>query len=428
MNMYAKTAVTAPPPEARGVEPEIILDLSRLLSRVLHPTPTGIDRVEMAYAQELLRRVPERLHFAAVHQVAGYGRLPRDQVLRFLEETERLWAGLESHDKARLRLAAVRKLWALRPRPVPKVDASVPRVYLQASPNNLHKPDLIERILRREQARFVCLVHDLIPIQFPEYARPTGKDVHCRRIDTVGRHADAVIAYSKATAEALTNYLGEGAVPPINIAPLGAHTQPIEAASQFKEEPYFLFVGTIEPRKNHLLLLNVWRQMVNKSKGRGRRPPKLVLVGRRGWENENVVDMLDRCPSLKEHVIEASRLSDPDAQELLRQSCALVMPSFVEGYGLPIAEALEIGVPVLCSDIPAHREVGGNVPEYLDPLDGPGWLKAIEDYAAPNSICRQSQIRRMSGWHRPTWEAHIKIVIETCNFVADGLPSVTVKA
>ena len=57
---------------------------------------------------------------------------------------------------------------------VPKAAPEVPRIYLQASPNNLHKPDLVGRILRREQARFVCLVHDLIPIQFPEYARPGG--------------------------------------------------------------------------------------------------------------------------------------------------------------------------------------------------------------------------------------------------------------
>jgi glycosyltransferase involved in cell wall biosynthesis len=189
-------------------------------------------------------------------------------------------------------------------------------------------------------------------------------------------------------------------------------------AEQLKDHPYFVFLGTIEPRKNHLLLLNVWRRLVEETKDGNAPIPKLVLIGRRGWENENIVDMLDRCPALKDHVIEASRLPDPDAQDLMRQACALVLPSFVEGFGLPIAEALEMGVPVLCSDIPAHREVGGAVPEFIDPLDGPGWLRAIRDYAAPGSWRRRAQVKRMAEWSRPSWDDHIKAVIETCDLVA----------
>jgi glycosyltransferase involved in cell wall biosynthesis len=271
----------------------------------------------------------------------------------------------------------------------------------------------------REQARFICLVHDLIPIQFPEYARETGASLHRVRMDTVGHHASAVIAYSHATADALRAYLDDHcSAPPIRIAPLGANTRSVLPAEQLKDHPYFVFLGTIEPRKNHLLLLNVWRRLVEETKDGNAPIPKLVLIGRRGWENENIVDMLDRCPALKDHVIEASRLSDPDAQDLMRQACALVLPSFVEGFGLPIAEALEMGVPVLCSDIPAHREVGGAVPEFIDPLDGPGWLRAIRDYAAPGSWRRRAQVKRMAEWSRPSWDDHIKAVIETCDLVA----------
>ena len=74
-----------------AMDGEIVLDLSRLLSRVLHPTPTGVDRVEMAYARGLAEAMPDRLHFAAVHPSGFYGRLPRRAVARFLDLTEERW-------------------------------------------------------------------------------------------------------------------------------------------------------------------------------------------------------------------------------------------------------------------------------------------------------------------------------------------------
>lgn len=418
MNMWSKPAAGTPAAVEGAPVPEIVLDLSRLLSRVLHPTPTGIDRVEMAYARELLRRVPDRLRFAAVHPVAGYGRLPRADVLAFLDETERLWAGRERHDKLGLRFAASRKLLALRPRPAGKDDAPVARVYLQASPNNLHKPDLIGRILKREQAHFVCLVHDLIPIQFPEYARPGGADLHRTRMDTLGFHAAALIANSGATRDILEAYLaGSGSAPSIHVAHLG--TAMVEGGRKGApiDIPYFVCVGTIEPRKNHLLLLNLWRRMVERRR-EGEVIPKLVLIGRRGWENENVLDMLDRCPALSGHVIEASRMPDGDVEDLIAGARALLLPSFAEGYGMPVAEALAMAVPVLCSDLSAHREVGGGTPEYLDPLDGPAWLAAIEDYASESSVRRRLQQQRMRRWRAPNWEDHLEIVLAACDEAA----------
>src|SRR5690606_37563007 len=98
------------------------------------------------------------------------------------------------------RMRAARRLFALRPRRIP-ASGGKPRVYLQASPHHLDRPELVARILRREKARFVCLVHDLIPIEFPEYARPGGAARHRKRMDTLGLHADALIANSAATKQ-----------------------------------------------------------------------------------------------------------------------------------------------------------------------------------------------------------------------------------
>lgn len=388
--------------------PEIVLDISRLMSRVMFATPTGVDRVEMAYARGLLARIPERLSFGAFRPSGVYCRLEANSVRAFLDRIEAQWRGEIAPPATKLQ--AIRLLIRLRPRKTPRPTPGRLRIYLQASPHHLDRPELVERILRREQARFACLVHDLIPIEYPEYARPGGATQHRRRMDTVGKYADIVIANSQATADALSRYLGATTrVPQITVAHLGTHCLPVRTQSP-PESPYFLCIGTIEPRKNHLLLLHVWRAMTEQQRP-GEVLPKLVLVGRRGWENENVIDLLERSPALTDHVIEADRLGDEDVQDLLQYATALLFPTFAEGYGMPLVEALELGVPVIASDLPVLREVGGSVPDYLDPLDGPAWMKAVRDYAMPGSPRRTAQLNRLNTFRAPHWDDHMDTVL-----------------
>lgn len=95
------------------------------------------------------------------------------------------------------------------------------------------------------------------------------------------------------------------------------------------------------------------------------------------------------------------------------------MPSFAEGFGLPVVEALVHGLPVLCSDIPVFREVGGQVPEFIDPLDGLGWQAAIEAYCPDDSPERSAQLARLASWSAPTWDDHFKVVIGHLERIAD---------
>ena len=125
-----------------------------------------------------------------------------------------------------------------------------------------------------------------------------------------------------------------------------------------------------------------------------------------------MLDLLERCAALRGPVLELGTLPDSRVTELLAGARALLFPSFAEGYGLPVAEALGLGVPVLCSDLPALREVGGEVPEYLDPLDGPGWRRAILDYAEPDSPRRAAQLDRLRDWRLPDWDMHFAAVEE----------------
>jgi glycosyltransferase involved in cell wall biosynthesis len=392
-------------------EPEVILDLSRLLSRVLHATPTGVDRVEMAYARALMKAIPERLSFGAVHPSGVYGRLPLRAVTAFLDRTEALWHGQQAAPRTRMQIwaDAAAACIALRPRRIRARRER--RVLLQASPHHLHDERHTAKILRREGAKFVCLLHDLIPIEYPEYARPNGTALHLRRIRTVAGLADAVITNSEATRQAFLPYLqAERRDIPVQVAHLGIDLGPHLVSPQITgERPYFVCLGTIEPRKNHLLLLNIWRRLLSEA---GETAPRLILIGRRGWENENIIDMLDRCPVLRHGVEEYSGLPDQEVRRLLAGARALLMPSFAEGYGLPVAEALDLRVPVICSDLPALREVGGDVPEYLDPLDGPRWAEAIGAYAREDSARREAQLARMVRWKAASWSDHIGVILE----------------
>ena len=88
------------------------------------------------------------------------------------------------------------------------------------------------------------------------------------------------------------------------------------------------------------------------------------------------------------------------------------MPSFAEGFGLPVAEALTLGVPVIASDNPALVEVGQGISEHLDPLDGPGWRTAIMDYADPASQRRAEQLIRIDGFRPYRWSDHFQVVAD----------------
>ena len=166
--------------------------------------------------------------------------------------------------------------------------------------------------------------------------------------------------------------------------------------------PAFVVLGTIEPRKNHLLLLNIWRQFAEELPPGN--IPQLHIVGRRGWENENIVDILDRAPFMGRHVFERGFLPDGDLRDLLTGARALLFPSFAEGFGFPLAEACQLGVPAICSDLPVYREFIDTGPIYLDPLDGPGWKNAII------TLSKRAKHDKTTQRQLPAWRDHFEAV------------------
>ncbi|MEM7688729.1 MAG: glycosyltransferase family 1 protein [Pseudomonadota bacterium] len=393
----------------------VVLDISRLISRVRHPRPSGVDRVEMAYARGLGERYGEALSFAAVHPTGVYGRLDHVTAHAYLDHLDERWS--DPHTATGERSIPAVLPWMRRLVPT-RTGVGSSDVLVQVSPHHLDQKDKLKRILEREDARFVCMIHDLIPIEYPEYARPGGAGTHEARMESVAELADAVIANSAATGASFTRWAKQREVkaPPVHVALLGTQRLPTASPSpDYSGTPYFVCLGTIEPRKNHLLLLHQWRHMAQTLPPD--RIPLLKVIGRRGWENEQIVDMLERSSALAPYVTEINNCSDDELATILRGARGLLMPSFAEGYGMPIAEALDAGAPVIASDIAAHREAGGKVPEFLNPLDGPRWQEVILDYAADGPL-RQAQCDRLQEWRSPDWEAHLEIAQSVIQSVA----------
>ena len=399
---------------AAVTRPTIVLDISRLAARAGMVTPTGIDRVELAYAQYLIA-VPRPACFVADFGWRGLAPLPRRAVERYVAAVAELWReGSGGRRRWRVRTAALRlRLGSFgrdrRAGLAQLQQAAAKPVYLLVSHHHLEKRRLFRTLKRRYGMSFVCLIHDLIPAQFPEYARPGQGKRHRRRVETAADFADAMIVPSSATGEALRPYLDRARrAPPVLAAPFGVEAANLAPATRTApSRPYFVCLGTIEARKNHLLLLNLWRDLAAEH---GPGTPELLLIGRRGWEIENTIDMLDRCPGLRGAVRELSELSDGESARLIKDARALLLPSFAEGFGFPLAEALALGTPVLASSVAAMRELGAGVPEYLAPNDGTGWRTAILDYAADPSPRREAQLRRLADWRPPRWIDHFAAV------------------
>jgi glycosyltransferase involved in cell wall biosynthesis len=398
----------------------LLLDISRLIWRARRRAPTGIDRVELAYAQHFIERQGDRpvhgvLHlFGFVYAVSAAGGR------RFVRDLAARWEGGATASRAarwsliKMYLRLFTSGWYIGPWLRRRLRARPGTgTFLVVSHHHVARGHTLDRLRGGLGVKTVCLIHDLIPLDYPEYFKPGWERRYRKLSSNVGRLFDAVIANSESTARSLRACLPRQPDEPssrvaIRVMPLGVRALPVKQNAPATPDlrPYFVVLGTIEPRKNHLLLLNLWTRLA----ARMAEPPRLIVIGARGWENEQVVDMLERSRRLHGLVEERNGLSDAQVSALLHQARALLLPSFAEGFGLPLAEALSAQVPVICSDIPVFRELGGKVPEYLDPLDVHAWSNAVVEYARPDSERRTAQLQRLENWRSPCWIDHFAAV------------------
>jgi glycosyltransferase involved in cell wall biosynthesis len=263
----------------------------------------------------------------------------------------------------------------------------------------------------------VITVHDLTPLRFPETVDLLSRIYLREMLRLQLRRSAALCTVSRAIATEVRERfpsLDAGRVHVVPDAPdpalLAATPTPVEQANA----PFFLMVGTIEPRKNHLTAIRAFARYVQQHP---RAPELLVLAGSPGWLYQPVLDEVARL-GLEARVRRVGRVDADRLQWLYRHARSLLFPSLYEGFGIPVVEAFALDCPVIASAIPSVIEVAGaDAATLLDPLDIEAWATAIQVAAAgpPDTGKRSAAHARSRAF---TWEASAQALREALLEVA----------
>jgi glycosyltransferase involved in cell wall biosynthesis len=229
----------------------------------------------------------------------------------------------------------------------------------------------------------IATIHDLSFLRFPETHTAATIRTQTRLVHHCAARADGLIAVSEAVKSELLRTF-EVAPDSVAVVPGGVHLADYQApldqealqrlrARLGLEEQYFIHLGTVEPRKNLVRLLEAYAQCI------AHRPdaPMLLLVGARGWKSDPIFEAIERL-RLEERVLHPGYLNREDAVLALKGAAALVYPSLYEGFGLPVLEAMAAGVPILASTDPALMELTEGAAVHVDPHSVEALLSGME--------------------------------------------------
>ncbi|WGG51374.1 glycosyltransferase [Rugamonas sp. DEMB1] len=358
----------APPGTPMRAEPtpQLLLDLSELIG---HDARSGVQRVSRAVLLALLAAPPPGRRVRPVYDAGGY------------------YAYAEAEAGGGWRRAAPGAEAPLRTRPGDLFFG------LDLALEQVARNQALLAGLRRHGVRLYFFVHDLLPLRHPEWFEAGVCAAFERWLAACAALADGLLCNSRATADDLLDWLGQA--PPARAAPLqvgychlgadlaasapsaglGGADEAVLAA--LAARPTLLMVGTLEPRKMHAQALQalerLWRDGVECN---------LVVVGKPGWRVEHVARRLRGHAEAGRRLFWLEAASDELLARLYRGSSALLAASAAEGFGLPLVEAAQHGLPVIARDLAVFREVGGGHAWYFRADDGAALAAALADWLA----------------------------------------------
>ena len=399
-----------------------LVDISRTLSRIGRGFATGIDRVETEYVKRCADPGSENLFVARLGR--QYLLLDTQAALDILARIEGRdnWGWPSPIDAIRLKLnweqRSARTFVRMRAKATTSADAPAQLFtkmdltqfeYINVGHSNL-TGTFLEALQRNGCKAIRVMIHDMIPLDHPEFSQAHIPTIFESRMRAVAKYADQIICNSKETRNRASGYFTSwGADLDYVVSHLGIEQLlPTGKQPDVEHRPYYVVLGTIEPRKNHLLLFRVWERLTASLEDG--EMPHLYVVGRRGWNNIEAFQFLDESALMDLYVHEKSDLNDSELADLLVGAEALLFPSFVEGFGLPALEAAQLGVPVICSDLATFHENLGDYANYLDPNSPSEWEAAILNGLLTSSIEDKIQRTSNNGVQIPTWEAHFRHV------------------
>ena len=366
-------AFDEPPAHAKG---RIFFDISDLVIFLLANTkPTGIQRVELSIMNEVAKSPDLRnIHFGFfVHR--------KNRMMTISPAHLGMLTGaLSGASQGRIRLVLLKIVFGAQSTKVLPRETYVIlgafwiSRYYTAALSGLKACGVIAG----------AFIHDLIPLTHPQFIRPTKLVSMQKHYDSALALLDFACTNSNYVAGEVTRVLATRLRRkiPVAAAPLAHDAEGLRRTAAGGEidlpalpAEYVLCVGSLDGRKNHVLLVSIWRDLNSKYAGR---IPCLVLAGK-WWRNSDALrDMLQRTNQVDGKIILLGGVPDGALARLYKNCLFTVFPSFVEGWGLPVGESLSFGKPCIASSTSSIPEVGGDLVRYIDPYDPAGAALVIE--------------------------------------------------
>lgn len=341
---------------------QLLVDVSELVQR---DVKTGVQRVVRSLLREFLHNPPEGFRVEPVYATVDHGyRYARAFTTEFLADGQ-------AH---------------LADEPVEARPGDV-FLGLDLQPPVVSSHRDTYRRWRQDGIEVWFVVYDLLCVLMPQNFLPGGKELHEQWLSVVAENNGA-ICISRAVADQLSEWIehhGPERYRPFEVSwfHLGAdieNSQPSrglpanaqEVVDTFRRRPTFLMVGTIEPRKAHEQVLSAFETLWRKGTD-----ANLVIVGKQGWLVDEFVDRLRAHTELGERLFWLNGISDAYLEEVYGASTSLIAASEGEGFGLPLIEAAQHGLPVIARDLPVFREVGGEHAYYFPDNKSPEVLAAV---------------------------------------------------
>ncbi|MFO0818033.1 MAG: glycosyltransferase family 1 protein [Pirellulales bacterium] len=326
--------------------------------------------------------------------------------------------------------------WSLAYHPVEFQQGDI--LLLPDSTWNHHlPPDYVQ--LRNEGVKVALCLNDILPITHPQFFTRGASAKFHGWFHHAAPQVDFFMAISRTVRNELRDYVVES-FPEAEFTddcfewyPLGVALDQSTASGRVRAEvcaafqerwdanstssqaahrPY-LMVSTIEPRKNHQLLLDAFDQVWSRHSD-----VRLCIVGVQGWMVDSIVERMRQHARWGKQLFWFHDLSDTELAYAYKHSRAFVFPSLAEGYGLPIVEALQHGLPVLASDTPIHREVAGEFARYFHPTRAGELAELIDAIETRRTLPEAREPCQFQPTH---WEQSVRVLLEKCRHMARTL-------
>lgn len=271
----------------------------------------------------------------------------------------------------------------------------------------------VRQMKRHLGCSLTLLVHDLIQMKLRHlYPEGVGEEFE-RNAELMCDAADSFISYSDKTIMDLRGFLlmnGNfykriskfrlGDMTSLHFEGAGINNYNSELIKTYSGKKFIIFVSSIEARKNHILLVNLWRRLVHE---RGANAPTLLFIGRVFWGGNEIVNLLNREPDLGRHVRFLDDVSDSDLDWFYRNCLLTVFPSLYEGWGLPVAESLSFGKVCIAARGTSIDEIAPKLTDLIDPYDFKAWLDRITFYIDNPAAVERREAQIRVGYKPASW-------------------------